>query len=112
VPTITEAATDAGREAPRIAASLPVAVTDEPDAARARASKLFEIYGMLPSYRAMLDREGAEGPADVAVVGDEATVRAGIDRIRQAGTTDFVANEFGSSEAERVRTRELLQSLI
>ncbi len=112
VPSIIKAATDAGRAAPRIIASLPVAVTDDPDATRARASKEFEIYGMLPSYRAMLDREGADGPADVALVGDEATVRAGIDRLRQAGTTDFVANEFGSGESERARTRDLLKSLV
>ena len=31
----------------------------------------FQMYGQLPSYRAMLDREGAAGPADVAVVGNE-----------------------------------------
>ncbi len=112
IPSITKAASAAGRDAPRIVASLPVAVTDEPDATRALASKLFEIYGMLPSYRAMLDREGVAGPADVALVGDEATVRAGIDQIRQAGTTDFVANEFASGDAERARTRDLLKSLV
>jgi 5,10-methylenetetrahydromethanopterin reductase len=112
VPSITEAAAEAGRNAPRIAASLPVAVTDDPDATRARASKTFEVYGMLPSYRAMLDREGAAGPADVALVGDEATVRAGIDQVRQAGVTDFVATEFALDASERTRTRELLKSLV
>jgi len=35
---------------------------------------VFAIYGQLPSYRAMLDREGAAGPGDVAIVGDEDTV--------------------------------------
>jgi F420-dependent oxidoreductase-like protein len=112
VPAITKAAATAGRGAPRIVTSLPVAVTDDPDAARARASQVFEIYGMLPSYRAMLDREGAAGPADVALVGDEATVRAGIDQVRQAGVTDFVASEFGAGDAERARTRDLLKSLV
>jgi len=112
VPSITEAAAEAGRNAPRIAASLPVAVTDDPDATRARASKTFEVYGMLPSYRAMLDREGAAGPADVALVGDEATVRVGIDQVRQAGVTDFVATEFALDASERTRTRELLKSLV
>jgi alkanesulfonate monooxygenase SsuD/methylene tetrahydromethanopterin reductase-like flavin-dependent oxidoreductase (luciferase family) len=46
---------------------------------------------MLPSYRAMLDREGAVGPEDVALIGDEATVRAGIARLRDLGVTDFNA---------------------
>ena len=44
-------------------------VTDDPDAARARAAKLFAIYAQLPSYRAMLDREGVAGPADIAIIG-------------------------------------------
>ena len=67
---------------------------------------------MLPSYRAMLDREGAAGPADVAVVGDEGAVRDGIDQVRQAGVTDFVASEFASGDSERARTRDLLKSLV
>jgi 5,10-methylenetetrahydromethanopterin reductase len=112
VPAITKAAAAAGRGEPRIVTSLPVAVTDDPDAARASAAKVFEIYGMLPSYRAMLDREGAAGPADVALVGDEATVRDGVDQVRQAGVTDFVASEFATTESERARTRDLLKSLV
>ncbi len=87
VPRITKAAADAGRPAPRVVASLPVAVTDDPDGARAQAAEAFSIYGTLPSYRAMLDREGAAGPADVAIVGDEATVTAGIRSMADAGTT-------------------------
>ena len=62
VPTISAAAQEAGRPAPRVVCILPVCVTDDPDGARARAAKVFEIYGQLPSYRAMLDREGAAGP--------------------------------------------------
>ena len=78
VPTLSAAAEAAGRAAPRVTASLPVCVTDDPADARARAAQIFEVYGHLPSYRAMLDREGAAGPADVAIVGDEATVCAQI----------------------------------
>ena len=69
VPRINEAAAKAGRPAPRIVVGLPIAVTGEADAARASAAHGFQVYGALPSYRAMLDREGAEGPADVAIVG-------------------------------------------
>jgi alkanesulfonate monooxygenase SsuD/methylene tetrahydromethanopterin reductase-like flavin-dependent oxidoreductase (luciferase family) len=39
----------------------------------------------------MLDKEGAAGPADVAILGDEETVRAGIQRYAEAGVTDFHA---------------------
>jgi F420-dependent oxidoreductase-like protein len=111
VPTITAAADTAGRPAPRVVVALPVCVADDEAAARERAAQAFQVYGFLPSYRAMLDREGAAGPADVAIVGDEAAVRAGIERVAEAGATDFVAAEFGTS-ADRTRTRELLRSLL
>ena len=63
VPAISAAASAAGRPSPRIVCSLPVCVTGDPAAARASADKELAIYGQLPSYRAMLDREGAAGPA-------------------------------------------------
>jgi F420-dependent oxidoreductase-like protein len=110
VPSITKAAADAGRPAPRIVAGLPICVTDDADAARERAGRTFSIYGQLPSYRAMLDKEGAATPADVAIVGDEAAVRAQLDTIADAGATDFVAAPFGSRD-ERQRTIELLASV-
>jgi F420-dependent oxidoreductase-like protein len=112
VPTITAAAAAAGEAAPRVVAALPVCVTDDPDDARERAATVFEVYGSLPSYRAMLDREGASGPADVALVGDEATVRSGIEAMAEAGATDFAAVEFARSEQERNRTRALLASML
>ncbi len=111
VPTLTKAASAAGRPAPRIASSLPMCVTDDPDAARERAATDFQVYGMLPSYRAMLDREGATGPADVAIVGDEATCERAVGGLRDAGVSDFVAATFGS-RADRERTRALLRSLV
>jgi F420-dependent oxidoreductase-like protein len=111
-PSITKSAEGAGRPAPRVIGALPVMVTDDPDAARARASQVFSVYNDLPSYRAMLDREGAAGPADVAVVGDESTVRSGVTAMADAGCTDFLAVEFAASEEERTRTRDLLRSLL
>lgn len=112
VPTITAAAAEADRPAPQVVAALPVAVTTDPDAARARCASLFEMYGLLPSYRAMLDREGAAGPADVAIVGDEKTVRSQIMHLAEIGVTEFVAVESGHPGIEAYRTRELLRSLV
>lgn len=109
VPTITAAAERAGRPAPRVAASLPICVTADPDAARSRAATEFQVYGFLPSYRAMLDREGAQTPGDVAIVGDEEAVAAALRRLAGAGVTDFVASIFGAPD-ERARTRELLRT--
>src|SRR5205823_2835375 len=109
VPTIRAAAVDAGRPPPRVAVGLPVCVTDDIAAARELAMRIFSIYNTLPSYRAMLDREGAEGPQDVAVVGDEDAVNAVLDTVADSGGTDLVANVLGSGE-ERQRTRALLRS--
>jgi F420-dependent oxidoreductase-like protein len=99
VPLITKAAESAGRPAPRVCVSLPVSLTTDPDAAREEASKVFAIYGQLPSYRAMLDKEGAAGPADVAIVGDEGTIAKGIQRVAEAGATDFLIAPFGDVNA-------------
>lgn len=110
VPKLTAAAADAGRPSPRVVCILPVAVTDDIPAARERAAKVFAVYGQLPSYRAMLDLEGAAGPADVAIVGDESVVGGQIAALADAGVTDFVAAPFsGGSDAER--TREFLNAL-
>lgn len=110
VPTIRAAADAAGRPAPRVGVGLPVCVTDDPDAARARAAETFVIYGTLPSYRAMLDREGADGPADVAVVGDEAAVASVLSRLADAGTTEFIAAPFGSRD-DQTRTVAALSAI-
>ncbi len=112
VPTIRDAATDAGNAEPRIAAGVPVCVTDDIDGARQRAASVFAIYGQLPSYRAMLDREGLDGPADLAIIGDEATVAARVRAYADAGVTDFAASEFASSADERSRTRATLRDLL
>ena len=112
VPTITEAADAAGTGAMRVVGALPVAVTDDPDAVRARAAKVFAVYGILPSYRAMLDREGVDGPEDVALIGSAAAVRAGIGRMRDAGVTDFVAVEFNTDEPIATATREVLREFV
>ena len=111
VPVITAAAEAAGRPSPRVVCILPICVTSDPDDARERAARVFAIYGELPSYRAMLDREGAAGPADVAIVGDEDTVAAQVSTLAEAGVTDFVAGEY-TGGADGARTRAFLRSLL
>jgi F420-dependent oxidoreductase-like protein len=111
VPTIVGAAEAAGRPAPMIGAGFPVCVTDDVDAARVRAESTFAIYGTLPSYRAMLDREGAAGPADIAIVGDEATVQERVTALDALGVTDLVASIFGTKD-ERDRTYAFLATLL
>ena len=112
-PALDAAASAAGRPAPppRIVAGLPVCVTDRPDEVRAMIAGALATYSTLPSYRAMLDVEGAAGPGDVAIVGDAATVTAGLRALADAGTTDFSATEFGVSRDDFTATRELLAGL-
>jgi F420-dependent oxidoreductase-like protein len=111
-PALREAAEEAGRPktAVRVAASLPVSVTDDVDAARARAAEEFAIYGQLPSYRAMLDREGYAGPEDAAIIGDENTVSDRLDELAKAGVAEFAAVTFDPSPEGRERTRSLLRT--
>jgi F420-dependent oxidoreductase-like protein len=113
IPRINEAAAKAGRPKPRVVVGLPIAVTPEVAAAREAAGRAFQIYGSLPSYRSMLDREGVEGPGDVAIVGDEDEVGAQLAQLAEIGTTDFLAIPFpaGKSGRETVeRTRAFLIS--
>lgn len=110
-PTLRQAAADAGREgAVRVVAALPVSVTDDVEAARRLAAEQFAIYGQLPSYRAMLDREGYAGPQDAAIIGDEDTVRGRLDELRAAGVDEYVAATFDPSPEGRARTRALLRT--
>ena len=111
VPTLAAAAAGAGRPSPRVVCILPVCVTSDPAGARDRAARIFAIYGELPSYRAMLDREGASGPGDVAIVGDEDAVAGQIQALAEAGVTDFVAGEYERG-GDAVRTRAFLRSLL
>ena len=108
---LVAAAQAAGRPAPMIGAGFPVCVTHDVEAARANAAETFAIYGTLPSYRAMLDREGAGGPADVAIVGDESAVAAQVAALGDIGVTDLVASIFGSKD-ERDRTYAFLSTLL
>lgn len=113
VPTLRAAAVEAGRpaDAVRVVAALPVSVTDDPGAARAVAAQAFAVYGQLPSYRAMLDREGFAGPEDAAIIGDEATVAEQIRQLGEHGVDEFVGAAFDPSEEGQARTRALLSRL-
>jgi len=109
-PKLNAAARAAGRKAPRIAAGIPIALTNDPAGAREWAAKNLVVYGQLPSYRAMLDKEGLAGPADLALVGDEKTLDAGLARLASAGVTDFVASIVPSDAGADARTLDYLQS--
>lgn len=106
-PRIRAAAAEAGRPAPRVIAALPIAVTDDVAGARARINETLAVYGTLPSYQAMLEKEGAKEVADVALLGTKSEVRDKLAELADAGTTEFSAAIIGT-DAERDATIELL----
>lgn len=109
-PLITKAADAAGNPRPRVIVALPVCVTNDEEGARAKAEETFAIYGQLPAYQAVLARGDATSPGQVAVVGDEDSVRKQIGLFREAGATEFVAAVYGGGY-ERERTMSLLADL-
>ena len=109
-PTIDRAATAAGRPASRVIAGFPVVLTDDEAGGREAVGKQLAVYGQLPSYRAMLDREGVAGPAELALVGNEARLDAALSAIADAGADDLIAVLVETDEGARARTLDFLQS--
>ena len=112
VPVIGQAAEQAGRPKPRILAGVPVLCTDDVAAGRAFAAKQFKVYGQLPSYRAMLDREGLAGPEDFAVIGSEDKVATRLQEFADHGVDTIMAVEFGPTKDDYERTRACLSQLV
>lgn len=115
VPRITRAAEAAGRSGPRICVGLPICVTDDRQAAFEAGAGFFARYGGLPSYRRMLDIEGVESPAEVAIIGDERAVEAQLRSLAATGATDFLASMFPAgddADGSVARTRALLKRLV
>ncbi len=110
IPLIRQAASEAGRPTPRIAAGFPIVVTRDAENARAAVRKTFERYGTLPSYRAVLDVEGAPDPVGAAIIGDETSVGRHLRHLAGIGITDLLATPFEveGDPAARRRTYEFL----
>lgn len=108
IPKITTAAKEANKGAPMIVAGFPIVLTNKPEAAKEAIGKSLEVYGMLPSYRAMLDKEGLKGPADIAFAGDEAELRENLQRLKDIGVTDFSAVIVAENEETYLRTVDFL----
>ena len=113
-PRIRAAAESAGRPEPRICVGLPATVCDDEGVGRRAAAESYERYGRLVNYRRILDVEDVEGPSEVAVVGNEASLRGQMEQFAEAGATDFIANIFeaGDGEDSAARTYEALKGLV
>jgi hypothetical protein len=70
------------------------------------------VVPSVPSCQAVLEREGVAHPADLAVVGDEETPAAAIDRYVDAGSTEISVTSTGvNGPGDRRRTWQLLGGL-
>jgi F420-dependent oxidoreductase-like protein len=115
VPQISEAASAAGRPAPRIVAGLPVAVHDDITEAREAGTRYSAMFGELPIYKRVMNEGGFEGFGGIAVVGDEQAVAAQIRAIVAAGASDVWAGVFPVGDdptASLRRTTDLLATLL
>src|SRR5262245_84524 len=114
VPRLEAAARAAGRPMPRVTAGLPVAGCDAAALGRAPAARRYGLYGQLPTCARMLARGDARSPADVAVVGIEAAVRARLRAYASAGVTDLLAMVFevGPDPATRAASRARSEALL
>lgn len=110
VPSIRAAAERVERPPPRVIALMPLAVTRDPAALRERVTREMSIYHRMPSYQAMLDREGVRTAGETGLIGSRAELEDALGRLRNCGVTDLGAILFGS-EDERDATRELLRDL-
>jgi hypothetical protein len=70
-------------------------------------------YGNLSNYQRLFAREGVQGPAEIAVVGDESTVERELRRFAEAGVTELWPVVFAVEEEPNAvpRTRALLGQL-
>jgi F420-dependent oxidoreductase-like protein len=109
VPVMRSTAAEHHREA-EVVAGFPLCVTDEPDAVKTFAVEALAIYGAQPSYRAMLDREGVEGPADVALIGDESYMTAKLEELSAIGVDELNLNVLERTPEEIARTRAFLRA--
>lgn len=111
IPDLSAAAADAGRPEPRVVAGFPLCVASDPAAVRERVGRQFGFYGTLPAYARVIEEEGVAGPADLAIVGDAAAVRAKLEELKAIGITDLWAAIVGPPE-DREATLAVLAEMV
>jgi 5,10-methylenetetrahydromethanopterin reductase len=110
-PTINAAAEAAGRPTPRIIALVNLCVGD-PSIVRAAASANAGAYGALPSYRAMLDREGIDDPTDLILAGSIDEIANDLTAYVDAGVTDLRLGIYAPDDDHASTTRQALAAWV
>ena len=106
VPTLQRAAPE---KTLRVAAMLPVFVTDDIKTGRRSAAKTYALYSQMPSYRKMLDKEGTQKPEDYVLVGSEDAIIEQLSQYKAAGVTDCGIQI--SPSQDRDRAMKLISTL-
>ena len=106
-PIINAAAEEAGRPVPQVIAAVPVCITSDLGIAEEYAKRDFGFYGDLPSYRAMLEREGLANSWDIALSGSFEEVAEGLQKYSDSGGTQVVAAVYGPDEDREQTVSEL-----
>ncbi|MGE2835224.1 TIGR03564 family F420-dependent LLM class oxidoreductase [Mycobacterium sp. SMC-4] len=120
VPRLMTAAEDAGRDAVRVVAGVPVALcaAGEVDDARTYAGEVLGHADFSPNYVRLLEHGDAEDVGDTMAAGDEATIASRLRRYRDAGVTDLAARivplgtDATQRRASRQRTQDFVASLV
>jgi F420-dependent oxidoreductase-like protein len=118
-PRIAEAASAAGRPAPRIVAGVPVCLCgdDEVDAAVERTNRILAEAEVSPNYQRLLDEGNARNVGDILAAGSETAIEKRLRAFADAGVTDVSVRvvPLGQGRDELLaslrRTRELLAHL-
>jgi len=88
-PAINAAAGAAGRPNPRIMALVRICVTDDHAGAYALATEIAAFYEAVPSYAAVLAKEGLRAAAELHLIGSWEQILDGLAAYATAGTTDL-----------------------
>jgi alkanesulfonate monooxygenase SsuD/methylene tetrahydromethanopterin reductase-like flavin-dependent oxidoreductase (luciferase family) len=102
-PSIAQAAADARRPTPRIIAAVPVAVTDDADAARASAARTLGVFDSVPSYQRVIAREGLSNAADLSLMGTATAVTHQIGAYISASATELLLLPIQTAAADQRR---------
>ncbi len=112
VPGVQTAANAAGRPAPRVMALVRICVTDDVAGAYELAQAIGAGYSELPSYAAVLAKEGLSDAADLHLIGSWEQVLDGLGAYATAGVTDLRVEVVAHTNDARDTTRAALASYL
>lgn len=107
-PLLDAGAAAAGRPTPRIMALVRICVTDDKVAAKAKAREISAFYQAIPSYAAVIAKEGLGEPADLHLIGGWQEILDTLGQYAEAGATDFRIEAAAHDPKSREATKQAL----